>query len=113
MRRNFRSIKPAFCVLCAIKNNKASNIHQIFVTVVSQSYTVNLWEENVLRGNSAILKCHIPSFVTEFVMITSWIISEGDTDEMEIHLHSDFSLGNRPNLPPLPSCISALSKNRP
>ncbi|OWR53910.1 Dscam [Danaus plexippus plexippus] len=60
--------------------------------VVSQSYTVNLWEENVLRGNSAILKCHIPSFVTEYVTITSWIISEGDTEELEINLDSDILL---------------------
>lgn len=62
--------------------------------MVSQSYTVNLWEENVLRGNAAILKCHIPSFVTEYVTVTSWIISEGDRDEMEINLDSDFTLGN-------------------
>ncbi|KAF9805905.1 hypothetical protein SFRURICE_013881 [Spodoptera frugiperda] len=46
--------------------------------VVSQAYTVNLMEENVLRGNSAIVKCHIPSFVTEYVTVSSWIISEGD-----------------------------------
>lgn len=62
--------------------------------MVSQSYTVNLWEENVLRGNAAILKCHIPSFVTEYVTVTSWIISEGEKDEMEIDLNSEFNLGN-------------------
>lgn len=62
--------------------------------MVSQSYTVNLWEENVLRGNAAILKCHIPSFVTEYVTVTSWIISEGDVEETVINLESDFSLGN-------------------
>lgn len=61
--------------------------------MVSQSYTVNLWEENVLRGNSAILKCHIPSFVSEYVTITSWIISEGETDYVEISLDSVFNLG--------------------
>ncbi|CAK1540553.1 unnamed protein product [Leptosia nina] len=60
--------------------------------VVSQSYTVNLWEENVLRGNSAILKCHIPSFVTEYVTVTSWIISEGDNEELDINLDSDSNL---------------------
>lgn len=62
--------------------------------MVSQSYTVNLWEENVLRGNAAILKCHIPSFVTEYVTVTTWIVSEGDTDEMEININSDSNLGN-------------------
>lgn len=51
--------------------------------MVSQSYTVHLVEENVLRGNAAIVKCLIPSFVTEYVFVASWIISEGD-DETEI-----------------------------
>lgn len=52
--------------------------------MVSQSYTVNLVEENVLRGNAAILKCLIPSFVTEYVSVASWIVSEGDVEEQEI-----------------------------
>lgn len=44
-------------------------------------------EEYVLRGNSAILKCHIPSFVSEYVNVVSWIISE-DSEEVEIKLDS-------------------------
>ncbi|KOB76283.1 Dscam [Operophtera brumata] len=67
-------------------------IDESYNLVVSQSYTVNLWEENVLRGNAAILKCHIPSFVTEYVTISSWIISEGEVEEMQINLDSEFSL---------------------
>lgn len=50
-------------------------------------------EENVLRGNAAIVKCHIPSFVTEYVTVSSWIIFEGDINEKEIHLDKSFSLG--------------------
>lgn len=60
---------------------------QNIVSVVSQAYAVNLMEEYVLRGNSAILKCHIPSFVSEYVMVTSWIITEGD-EEIDIKLDS-------------------------
>lgn len=56
------------------------------ISVVSQAYTVNLVEENVLRGNAAIFKCLIPSFVTEYVHVASWIISEGH-DETEIMLN--------------------------
>lgn len=52
-------------------------------------------EENVLRGNSAIVKCHIPSFVTEYVTVSSWIISEGDVDELEIKSDESFNLGIR------------------
>lgn len=58
--------------------------------MVSQAYTVNLVEENVLRGNSAILKCLIPSFVTEYVSVASWIISEDETEE-------EIKLGNSVN----------------
>ena len=67
------------------------------ISVVSQAYTVNLMEENVLRGNSAIVKCHIPSFVTEYVTVSSWIISEGDVDELEIQLDQTFNLGIQQN----------------
>lgn len=41
----------------------------------------------MLRGNAAILKCLIPSFVTEYVSVASWIISEGETEEQEIKIH--------------------------
>lgn len=54
---------------------------------------MNLMEENVLRGNSAIVKCHIPSFVTEYVTVSSWIISEGEVTEKEIQLDQSFNLG--------------------
>lgn len=30
-----------------------------------------------MRGNSAILKCNIPSFVADFVYVVAWIDSEG------------------------------------
>ncbi|XP_069356507.1 cell adhesion molecule Dscam1 isoform X33 [Maniola hyperantus] len=85
-------------VYACLARNPVGTIHSRDVNVravVSQSYTVNLWEENVLRGNSAILKCHIPSFVTEYVSVTSWIISEGDEEEIDINLDSDFSLDGK------------------
>lgn len=53
---------------------------------MSQAYSVHLVEENVLRGNSAIVKCLIPSFVTEYVSVAAWIISEGE-DEVEITIN--------------------------
>lgn len=31
-----------------------------------------------MRGNSAIIKCLIPSFVADFVQVTAWINDEGD-----------------------------------
>lgn len=33
-------------------------------------------DESVLRGNAGILKCHIPSFVADFVSVSAWIQDE-------------------------------------
>lgn len=33
-------------------------------------------DEFVLRGNAAILKCLLPSFVADFVLIDAWILDE-------------------------------------
>ncbi|KAF4517352.1 hypothetical protein B566_EDAN011739 [Ephemera danica] len=40
--------------------------------VVTQHYEVNVMDEHVLRGNTAIIKCHIPSFVADYVHVASW-----------------------------------------
>lgn len=45
-------------------------------SVVSHPHSVNVMDEHVLKGNSAILKCHIPSFVSDFVVIDAWIDEE-------------------------------------
>lgn len=50
---------------------------QFFFPVVSQSYTANVMDESVLKGNTAIFKCHIPSFVSDYVYVTSWLRDDG------------------------------------
>lgn len=60
----------------------------LLIAVVSQAYTVNILEESVLRGNAVVLKCHISTFVTEYVSVSSWIISEGDFENLEIKAES-------------------------
>ncbi|XP_053612841.1 cell adhesion molecule Dscam1 isoform X27 [Plodia interpunctella] len=77
-------------VYACLARNPVGTIHSRDVNlraVVSQAYAVNLMEEYVLRGNAAILKCHIPSFVSEYVTVVSWIISE-DSEELEMKLDS-------------------------
>lgn len=56
----------------------------VSIAVVPQSYSVNIMDEHVLRGNAAIIKCHIPSFVIDFVYVSSWILDEND-EITEIH----------------------------
>lgn len=49
--------------------------------VVNQHYDPALLPtEYVMRGNAAILKCSIPSFVADFVSVTAWV----DDEENEI-----------------------------
>lgn len=67
------SLKPTCNFLC--------------LSVVFQSYSVNVMDENVLRGNTAIVKCHIPSFVADFVFVDAWIANEDD-EKSEYHYHT-------------------------
>jgi len=45
---------------------------------VNQFYDPGMVDkEYIMKGNSAILKCLIPSFVADFVYVESWIDEEG------------------------------------
>ncbi|XP_026814898.1 Down syndrome cell adhesion molecule-like protein Dscam2 isoform X49 [Rhopalosiphum maidis] len=66
--------------ICMAKN-RVGVIHSRDVNVravVNQLYTVNVMDESILRGNTAILKCHIPSFVADYVFVSSWTSDDGD-----------------------------------
>lgn len=39
-----------------------------------QAYEGRVNDEFVLRGNTAILKCIVPSFVTDFVNVVAWLM---------------------------------------
>lgn len=49
----------------------------VYCLVVTQAYDTYGDQEHIIRGNSAILKCRIPSFVADFLDITAWIDDEG------------------------------------
>jgi len=46
-------------------------------SVVQQFYESEVNNEYVIRGNAAVLKCSIPSFVADFVQVVSWQDEEG------------------------------------
>lgn len=46
--------------------------------MVSQSYESEADNEYVIRGNSAVMKCEVPSFVADFVVVDLWIDSQGN-----------------------------------
>ena len=53
---------------------------------MSQSYRTLVVDESILAGNCALLKCLVPSFVTDFVSVTSWL-EETQAQEMFPHAH--------------------------
>ncbi|XP_047475797.1 Down syndrome cell adhesion molecule-like protein Dscam2 isoform X2 [Penaeus chinensis] len=46
--------------------------------VVRQYYEVQVYDEFVISGNTAVIKCHVPSFVRDYVSVTSWIRGNGE-----------------------------------
>ena len=46
--------------------------------MVAQHYITEAENEYVIRGNSAVMKCKIPSFVADFVAIDAWLSDAGD-----------------------------------
>lgn len=46
---------------------------------MAQPYEAEADNEYVIRGNAAIMKCEVPSFVSDFVFVEMWSDSEGGT----------------------------------
>lgn len=49
----------------------------LIFSVVQQFYESRVIDEFVLRGNTATLKCLVPSFVGDFVDVIEWIADDG------------------------------------
>ncbi|KAG8193113.1 hypothetical protein JTE90_004937 [Oedothorax gibbosus] len=43
------------------------------VKVIKQTFDPQVYDDFVVRGNTAVLKCHLPAFVREYVAVDSWI----------------------------------------
>jgi hypothetical protein len=60
--------------------------------VVQQFYQSEVNNEYVIRGNSAVLKCSIPSFVADFVSVVSWQDDAGNSFHSADQQHGTFSV---------------------
>ena len=47
--------------------------------VVSQEYSTKAEDEYVIVGNDVLMKCKVPSFVSDQVTVINWIDNEGET----------------------------------
>ena len=54
------------------------DVYFVCTTVVAQFYDTDVNKEYVIRGNAAILKCQVPSFVADFVTVVSWHTDQGE-----------------------------------
>ena len=43
--------------------------------MIEQQYEIQVYDEFVLMGNTAVLRCHIPSFLKEHLTVIGWIRS--------------------------------------
>lgn len=50
-----------------------------FTTAVAQHYDTDVHKVYVIRGNSAILKCEVPSYIADFVSVISWQTDQDET----------------------------------
>lgn len=55
-----------------------------FSPVVTQFYLTEAENEYVIKGNSAVMKCKIPSFVADFVQVDAWVADDG-----RVYRHND------------------------
>ena len=77
---DFGKVKNYF-ILYLLSRNSSLSVFKVFVLfpVVAQEYSAEVMAEHVIRGNAAILKCFIPSFVSDFVGVESWVADDGYT----------------------------------
>ncbi|XP_024939103.1 Down syndrome cell adhesion molecule-like protein Dscam2 isoform X40 [Cephus cinctus] len=69
-------------VYTCLARSPAGSVHSRDVNVravVTQPYNPEILTEYAIRGNSAILKCSIPSYIAEFVTVEAWIREDGET----------------------------------
>ncbi|XP_035731516.1 Down syndrome cell adhesion molecule-like protein Dscam2 isoform X43 [Vespa mandarinia] len=67
-------------VYSCLARSPAGSVHSRDVNVravVSQFFVTEAENEYVIRANSAIMKCKIPSFVSEFVQVDQWVADDG------------------------------------
>ncbi|XP_021929580.1 Down syndrome cell adhesion molecule-like protein Dscam2 isoform X6 [Zootermopsis nevadensis] len=69
-------------VYVCLARNSVGSIHSRDVNVravVQQFYDTDVNKEYAIRGNSAVLKCQVPSFVADFVSVVSWHTDQGES----------------------------------
>ncbi|KAL3226206.1 hypothetical protein MRX96_049002, partial [Rhipicephalus microplus] len=46
---------------------------------VLEKFVASVYDVYVVRGNSALLRCHVPPAVRDYVTVSSWVLDDGVT----------------------------------
>ncbi|KAL1467326.1 hypothetical protein MTO96_026209 [Rhipicephalus appendiculatus] len=86
---DFRQDIHAAVYRCGARNSVGSVISgDVHVrAAVNQEFDVQVYDEFVIKGNTGVLRCQIPTFVKEYVTVTSWVRDDG----LIIHADTDSS----------------------
>ncbi|KAG1677276.1 Down syndrome cell adhesion molecule-like protein Dscam2 [Nymphon striatum] len=66
--------------------------------VVDQQYSIQVYDEYVIEGNTAVFKCIIPSYIRDYVRVTAWIKDDRIRMPVEYQNRSTFLIMNNGNL---------------
>lgn len=64
---------------------------------MAQYYDTDVNKEYAIRGNSAVLKCVVPSFVADFVSVLSWHTDQGEEFVRNADGSADYGTFKRKN----------------
>uniref|UniRef100_A0A8D8IZV8 Down syndrome cell adhesion molecule-like protein Dscam2 n=1 Tax=Culex pipiens TaxID=7175 RepID=A0A8D8IZV8_CULPI len=92
---DYRQDVHAQVYACMAKNQFGSVISRDVNVraVVNQYYEAQVYDVFVIKGNTALFKCQIPSFVADHVEIIEWVTTDGQTYGL------DDSFGRRQSFP--------------
>lgn len=57
--------------------------------MIKQKYDIQVNDEYVIAGNTAVLKCKIPNYVADYVMVTSWV------QDMNVNIYPNTDIGGK------------------
>lgn len=80
-----------------LKKFSSPSFDYYFVAVVSQDYEAQVYDLFVIKGNSAIFKCNVPSYVSDHIDVVSWHDTKGNEYSLpgEQHNFGIYAKGNK------------------
>ena len=72
------SSSPLFPLWVALAESFLSNsLSSLTFLVANQYFEAEVLSEYIIKGNAALIKCNIPSFVSDFARVEAWLGSDG------------------------------------